>query len=334
MYVYHYLHVKCIECVQNTIHWSSKNVICGRLRSFNGILHSFYYVYRFSVCKLGSSHLPLSSPLVHVHFRPPPPLSLLPSCIMPVSGFNSVVIGHSTVTAPPATTAPSPPSSMTSTSPSNSSTPSPINSLPHKNAQQQQNGNHLLPDDMDVCNGLEKPSPAGSRQLLTDESDFNLMDDFSNHLSISPKPPQQAQSSFDREKSEMRSCLSMFNDWSTGRQSDFVEQLIVRMSFHQHERLYSILIPMLQRDFITALPGEEGVGFFSVCFILFACCTSPPHILYLYHSHTSTLSLSLFLISLPLPPSLPSSLSFSISLPLPLPPSLSLFLSSCCACFV
>ena len=304
------------------------------------VLHSFYYVYRFSVCKLGSSHLPLSSPLVHrhVYFRPPPPLSLLPSCIMPVSGFNSVVIGHSTVTAPPATTAPSPPSSMTSTSPSNSSTPSPINSLPHKNAQQQQNGNHLLPDDMDVCNGLEKPSPAGSRQLLTDES---LMDDFSNHLSISPKPPQ-AQSSFDREKSEMRSCLSMFNDWSTGRQSDFVEQLIVHMSFHQHERLYSILIPMLQRDFITALPGEEGVGFFSVCFILFACCTSPPHILYLYHSHTSTLSLSLSLCFSSLSLSLPFSLSLSLPPPLSLPPSLppslplslSLFLSSCCACFV
>lgn len=169
---------------------------------------------------------------------------------MPVSGFSTVVIGQSSVTAP---SVPSPSSSsMTSTSPSSSSTPSPTSSLPHK--QPQQNGLHPS-DDMDVCNGLGKPSSASSRQLLQDASDLNLMDDFSNHLSISPKPPQRPPSS-EREKAEMSSCLSMFDEWSTSRQSDFVEQIIVRMSFHQHERLYSILIPMLQRDFITALPGQ------------------------------------------------------------------------------
>ena len=51
-------------------------------------------------------------------------------------------------------------------------------------------------------------------------------------------------------------CLRMFESWTLSRQTEFVEQLIDKMSFHQHEHIYSILMPMLQRDFITVLPSE------------------------------------------------------------------------------
>ena len=51
-------------------------------------------------------------------------------------------------------------------------------------------------------------------------------------------------------------CLRMFESWTQARQTEFVEQLIDKMSFHQHEHIYSILMPMLQRDFITVLPSK------------------------------------------------------------------------------
>ena len=55
--------------------------------------------------------------------------------------------------------------------------------------------------------------------------------------------------------SQREMCLQVFEHWSQGQQTEFVEMLINRMSFHQHEHIYSILMPILQRDFITALPG-------------------------------------------------------------------------------
>ena len=71
-------------------------------------------------------------------------------------------------------------------------------------------------------------------------------DEDSSQFSMSPREH------FDHE-SDL--CLRYFESWTQSRQTEFVEQLIARMSFHQHEHIYSILMPMLQRDFITALPG-------------------------------------------------------------------------------
>lgn len=79
-------------------------------------------------------------------------------------------------------------------------------------------------------------------------------DEDSSQFSMSPREH------FDHE-SEL--CLRYFESWTQNRQTEFVEQLIARMSFHQHEHIYSILMPMLQRDFITALPGmrmREGLA--------------------------------------------------------------------------
>ena len=73
-------------------------------------------------------------------------------------------------------------------------------------------------------------------------------DEDSSQFSMSPREH------FDHE-SEL--CMRYFESWTQTRQTEFVEQLVARMSFHQHEHIYSILMPMLQRDFITALPGQS-----------------------------------------------------------------------------
>ncbi len=72
-------------------------------------------------------------------------------------------------------------------------------------------------------------------------------DEDSSQFSMSPREEHD-------QDSDM--CLRMFETWSQLKQTEFVEQLIARMSFHQHEHIYSILMPMLQRDFITVLPSE------------------------------------------------------------------------------
>ncbi len=70
-------------------------------------------------------------------------------------------------------------------------------------------------------------------------------DEDSSQFSMSPQDDQ-----------ETDYCLRTFENWTQTRQTEFVEQLIARMSFHQHEHFYSILMPMLQRDFITVLPSK------------------------------------------------------------------------------
>jgi hypothetical protein len=72
-------------------------------------------------------------------------------------------------------------------------------------------------------------------------------DEDSSQFSMSPR---------EQHDQETDMCLRMFENWTQGRQTEFVEQLVDRMSFHQHEHIYSILMPMLQRDFITVLPSE------------------------------------------------------------------------------
>ncbi len=76
-------------------------------------------------------------------------------------------------------------------------------------------------------------------------------DEDSSQFSMSPREEHD-------QDSEM--CLRLFETWTQSKQTEYVEQLIARMSFHQHEHIYSILMPMLQRDFITVLPSEWAGG--------------------------------------------------------------------------
>ncbi len=72
-------------------------------------------------------------------------------------------------------------------------------------------------------------------------------DEDSSQFSMSPR---------EQHDQETEMCLRMFETWTQSRQTEFVEQVIARMSFNQHEHLYTTLLPMLQRDFITVLPSE------------------------------------------------------------------------------
>lgn len=50
-------------------------------------------------------------------------------------------------------------------------------------------------------------------------------------------------------------CTKSFDNWTEFDQITFVEHLLLRMCHFQHGQINSFLKPMLQRDFISALPG-------------------------------------------------------------------------------
>lgn len=54
---------------------------------------------------------------------------------------------------------------------------------------------------------------------------------------------------------QQRVCLGYFDGWSESEQVHFVERLLRKMCHHQHGDVDHYLRPMLQRDFISALPG-------------------------------------------------------------------------------
>ena len=56
-------------------------------------------------------------------------------------------------------------------------------------------------------------------------------------------------------REEEETCYQYFDKWSPLEQIDFVENLLRRMCHFQHGHINSFLKPMLQRDFISSLPG-------------------------------------------------------------------------------
>jgi len=54
---------------------------------------------------------------------------------------------------------------------------------------------------------------------------------------------------------QQRICIEYFESWSESEQVHFVERLLHRMCHHQHGDVDLFLRPMLQRDFISTLPG-------------------------------------------------------------------------------
>jgi len=55
---------------------------------------------------------------------------------------------------------------------------------------------------------------------------------------------------------QSEACAKHFEKWSETQQVEFVEYLLSKMCHYQHGHINSYLKPMLQRDFITALPGK------------------------------------------------------------------------------
>lgn len=55
-------------------------------------------------------------------------------------------------------------------------------------------------------------------------------------------------------------CVKLFEQWGKEEQVNFVTELLGRMCHDQHGQVNLYLKPMLQRDFITALPGNYLKG--------------------------------------------------------------------------
>ena len=56
---------------------------------------------------------------------------------------------------------------------------------------------------------------------------------------------------------ERDACTKYFDNWSENNQVLFLEYLLSRMCHYQHGQINTFLKPMLQRDFISALPGNN-----------------------------------------------------------------------------
>jgi hypothetical protein len=54
---------------------------------------------------------------------------------------------------------------------------------------------------------------------------------------------------------EQETCMQLFDKWSPFEQTEFCENLLRRMCHFQHGHINNFLKPMLQRDFISSLPG-------------------------------------------------------------------------------
>jgi len=50
-------------------------------------------------------------------------------------------------------------------------------------------------------------------------------------------------------------CGMMFDSWTQSEQVHFIQSLLLRMCHQQHGQIDGFLKPMLQRDFISSLPG-------------------------------------------------------------------------------
>jgi F-box and WD-40 domain protein 1/11 len=59
---------------------------------------------------------------------------------------------------------------------------------------------------------------------------------------------------------QKKTCLKCFDDWSESEQVEFVQHVLSRMCHHQHGQVDNFLKPMLQRDFICALPGLQCIS--------------------------------------------------------------------------
>ena len=62
--------------------------------------------------------------------------------------------------------------------------------------------------------------------------------------------------SSEQYEKEKETCFKKFDTWSPEDQIDFIEDLLLRMTHYQHGHINTFLKPMLQRDFISALPGK------------------------------------------------------------------------------
>uniref|UniRef100_A0A672SB05 F-box and WD repeat domain containing 11a n=1 Tax=Sinocyclocheilus grahami TaxID=75366 RepID=A0A672SB05_SINGR len=88
--------------------------------------------------------------------------------------------------------------------------------------------------------------------IFTQPLSYCLCVQFGN-CSVAGLRKRTSQGNFEKEKDL---CIQLFDQWSESDQVEFVEHLISRMCHYQHGHINSYLKPMLQRDFISALPAQ------------------------------------------------------------------------------
>ena len=86
------------------------------------------------------------------------------------------------------------------------------------------------------------------------KSNTNLMNTNLNSNLLNTSFNQVLSYEFNEEQEE---CLHYFDKWSPVEQTEFVENLLRRMCHFQHGHINNFLKPMLQRDFISSLPGKN-----------------------------------------------------------------------------
>lgn len=74
---------------------------------------------------------------------------------------------------------------------------------------------------------------------------------------MGPRGQRKANEPSPEYPAQQEKCVKYFDTWTEDEQVQFVEHLISRMCHHQHGQVNTYLKPMLQRDFISALPGKS-----------------------------------------------------------------------------
>ena len=72
-------------------------------------------------------------------------------------------------------------------------------------------------------------------------------------ISKTSSPKNESTPMYEEERD---ACVKYFDRWTECEQVHFVEHLLARMCHYQHGQVNAYLKPMLQRDFISALPGK------------------------------------------------------------------------------
>ena len=101
------------------------------------------------------------------------------------------------------------------------------------------------------------PSPPHSGNDVNIEHYSPMLTSSSSHClsTLSSHPLLNKISTLDYEKISDQ-FIATFSTWDDREQLIFVENLLKRMHSHQHGQINTLLLPMLQRDFIGQLSGR------------------------------------------------------------------------------
>ncbi|XP_066935630.1 beta-TrCP-like [Clytia hemisphaerica] len=102
----------------------------------------------------------------------------------------------------------------------------------------------------------EIPSGYNSSDMDIYPIESNTLPPMTNLADIRTNNSNLNSVSNEQYEEEKKNCFRVFDGWSTEDQIDFIEDILLRMTHFQHGHINTFLKPMLQRDFISVLPGK------------------------------------------------------------------------------